>query len=663
LASAAAAIHAKGYVIGDLNASNILVQPRTALVTIIDTDSFQVPNPNGQPFRCGVGKPEYLARELQGKYLPSINRAEEHDRFALAVLIFLLLMEGTHPFAGIGDPHTPEERIQNGLFPYNSNGKFSTAKPPRHAVPFEALHLELRRLFCDCFISGHYNPQSRPSALDWIKALDLAEQELVKCAKKKNHLYLATQKNCTWCEREERIPRSIHSKPSPIISTIPQYSKPRPFKKVLTLSLIISVFVFFVVIRKDFTNTSSTLNNKELPSPGSDSINIDSSEYAVPVDTSQNKHRNQEDQTNKEPKQGFNYRNFSSISKSEINLVGSAKQYNNKLRLTPSINLQAGAAWYKVKQLVESGFETTFQFQISGGSGADGFAFVIQNFRDKALGKNGGYIGYVGIKNCLAIEFDTWNNLSAFGDPKANHISVQTGIKDSKNPNRNYLLGCTTDIPKLADGEIHTVKIDYSSNAIKIFLDDTTKPVLTTSLDLKNVLKLDKGKAWVGFSGATGLCSQNHDILNWSFTSKKEESKQSLIKIMPGGNVKAKESSIKVPANKLWTKTNFKIVEGKRYLIKAKGTWKVCGHMTLENADGCRSQPSCDKYNPDCSMKKVPCAALLGKIDSEGKSFLVGKSLEFTASQNGLLFLGPNDSSWGLTDNDGLLEIEIQIQN
>src|ERR1051326_9507328 len=41
LAAAVRALHSRGYVIGDVNESNILVSD-TALVTLVDTDSFQV---------------------------------------------------------------------------------------------------------------------------------------------------------------------------------------------------------------------------------------------------------------------------------------------------------------------------------------------------------------------------------------------------------------------------------------------------------------------------------------------------------------------------------------------------------------------------------------------------------------------------------------------
>jgi DNA-binding helix-hairpin-helix protein with protein kinase domain len=59
LASVVAAIHEKGYVVGDLNESNVLVAP-TALVSVVDTDSFQVRAVEGGRevvYPCRVGKP------------------------------------------------------------------------------------------------------------------------------------------------------------------------------------------------------------------------------------------------------------------------------------------------------------------------------------------------------------------------------------------------------------------------------------------------------------------------------------------------------------------------------------------------------------------------------------------------------------------------------
>ena len=100
LAAALSALHSSGYVAGDLNESNVLVTP-TALVTLIDTDSFQVREDRewkSGASLCPVGKPEYTPPELQGKPLSEVMRLPDHDAFGLAVLIFQLLMEGSHPF-------------------------------------------------------------------------------------------------------------------------------------------------------------------------------------------------------------------------------------------------------------------------------------------------------------------------------------------------------------------------------------------------------------------------------------------------------------------------------------------------------------------------------------------------------------------------------------
>src|SRR5512147_2821049 len=66
LAAALGALHAGNYVVGDLNESNVMVTP-SALVTVIDADSFQVQRRVGaKPYvhPCPVGKPEYTPPEL-----------------------------------------------------------------------------------------------------------------------------------------------------------------------------------------------------------------------------------------------------------------------------------------------------------------------------------------------------------------------------------------------------------------------------------------------------------------------------------------------------------------------------------------------------------------------------------------------------------------------
>lgn len=208
IAAAVGALHARGYCVGDVNESNILVSD-TALVTLVDTDSFQVRDPHtGVIYRCGVGKPEFTPPELQGKNFGQIDRAPEHDLFGLAVLIFQLLMEGTHPFSGIfqgtGDPPPYAARIAAGHFTYSVRRQVPYKVTPI-APNWEILHPTLRQLFVKCFEDGHSQPHLRPSAQTWQAALKEAESALVTCAANNQHRYSNHLKTCPWCDRTVRL--------------------------------------------------------------------------------------------------------------------------------------------------------------------------------------------------------------------------------------------------------------------------------------------------------------------------------------------------------------------------------------------------------------------------------------------------------------------------
>ena len=237
-AAAMSALHAKGYVIGDVNESNILVS-ETAMVTLVDTDSFQVRDPGqNKVYRCPVGKPEYTPPELQGKKFGDHDRSPEHDLFGLGVLIFQLLMEGMHPFAGVyqgsGDPPPQEKRIVAGHFPYG-NKKVPYQRPP-NALPFDVLNSGLRDLFVRCFEDGHNNPKARPNARSWVKALEAADKDLVSCRVNPQHQYGGHLSSCPWCERKIQLLQGRDPFPAragiqsniPVQIPLPPASKPKP---------------------------------------------------------------------------------------------------------------------------------------------------------------------------------------------------------------------------------------------------------------------------------------------------------------------------------------------------------------------------------------------------------------------------------------------------
>ena len=100
-----------------------------------------------------------------------------------------------------------------------------------------------------------------------------------------------------------------------------------------------------------------------------------------------------------------------------LTLNGSASVENGQLELTNTGVQQAGTAFFNSPVSVNSqtSFQSSFTFQIGGGSGlggADGMTFLLQNSPAglNGLGRAGGYLGYDGIGQSLAIEFDTSKN-------------------------------------------------------------------------------------------------------------------------------------------------------------------------------------------------------------------------------------------------------------
>ncbi|MCW3052730.1 MAG: Tetratricopeptide 1 repeat-containing protein [Chthonomonadales bacterium] len=227
LAAATRSVHSHGYVIGDLKHSNVLVS-ETALVTLVDTDSFQVRDPlSGRIYPCQVGTPDYTPPERQHDLHIAAPLTPEHDLFALGVLIFQMLMEGTHPFAGVytgeGDPPPFEERIAAGHFPYGANpGPYRPGK--RTAPPFENLPPTLQALFLQCFEAGHADPTARPDAQTWQSALDETCRVLHACPANPHHFYSSHLGLCPWCERRDTQLRGLDPFPPtpPVAQSVPR---------------------------------------------------------------------------------------------------------------------------------------------------------------------------------------------------------------------------------------------------------------------------------------------------------------------------------------------------------------------------------------------------------------------------------------------------------
>ena len=228
IASIIEAIHAEGYILGDIKPQNILVNNR-ALPSIIDTDSFQVYHPStSQVYRCLVGSEGFTPVELLGKDFRTTNQTEVHDSFRLAVIIHLLLF-GDKPFKGkwigTGDSPDPTELLRRGYWSYAPN---SLIKPGPFTIPLEIVHPEIQRCFLRCFNEGHTHPSVRPTAREWRKALSVAVEHLTVCGKVDSHYYSTIYGKCYWCDRKLHNGLDIFAPPIPKIQPVSALQRTPP---------------------------------------------------------------------------------------------------------------------------------------------------------------------------------------------------------------------------------------------------------------------------------------------------------------------------------------------------------------------------------------------------------------------------------------------------
>jgi DNA-binding helix-hairpin-helix protein with protein kinase domain len=214
-ASIVEALHSKQYIIGDIKPQNILVNSQ-ALVSIVDTDSFQIYDPiTSKTFMCPVGSSEYTPPEMIGKDFENTPRSINNDLFGLGVVIYQLLFF-EHPFRGIWNGSSPvdvpDERIKMGHW---AHGKGSLVVPAPSSIPINIIHPDLEKLFHRCFTDGHQSPKLRPSAADWRKVLAQAESQLLNCSQDRNHLYGRHSASCYWCQSKIKLKKDVYF-PTPI---------------------------------------------------------------------------------------------------------------------------------------------------------------------------------------------------------------------------------------------------------------------------------------------------------------------------------------------------------------------------------------------------------------------------------------------------------------
>lgn len=157
-------LHDRNIILGDINPANILVvNPKE--VYFVDTDSYQI---EGYP--CPVGTINYTAPEIQGKEFSTFLRSEGNENFAIATLLFMIMLPGKPPYAQQGG-ESAADNIRKMDFSYPL-GELSNKKTPDGPWRFMWSHLtyKLKEDFYETFRSGgkYATPSKRLSVQRWL---------------------------------------------------------------------------------------------------------------------------------------------------------------------------------------------------------------------------------------------------------------------------------------------------------------------------------------------------------------------------------------------------------------------------------------------------------------------------------------------------------------
>lgn len=170
LAIRVGAVHANGHAMGDMHHLNILTEGKD--ITLIDCDGFHI-SAGYTDFGGKTTHPRYTIDSRAEN--DDVKQIQLSDRLGLAIHIFQILMEGSHPFVAVG-PDAVTGSIADAMdneFPYG-NTNSTQVSPPDHAPQYEWIDSSIRNLFKTAFVDGKTNPQDRPTAEEW--AISLNEQ-------------------------------------------------------------------------------------------------------------------------------------------------------------------------------------------------------------------------------------------------------------------------------------------------------------------------------------------------------------------------------------------------------------------------------------------------------------------------------------------------------
>lgn len=166
----------EGVQIGDYNHNNFRYDPVRQELGFIDTDAFQVRH-QGSIYVCPVTAAELTPPEFLNEVVKWNWRNPENEIFSVAIITFLILMPGKHPFESRQADECSENLLRPDGFPYRpASGR---SGPPTGRVPqgiWETVWYDfppaLQQRFTAIFLNGHAHPKKRGTVAMLVRAVE-----------------------------------------------------------------------------------------------------------------------------------------------------------------------------------------------------------------------------------------------------------------------------------------------------------------------------------------------------------------------------------------------------------------------------------------------------------------------------------------------------------
>ncbi|WP_366516932.1 CshA/CshB family fibrillar adhesin-related protein [uncultured Alcanivorax sp.] len=203
-----------------------------------------------------------------------------------------------------------------------------------------------------------------------------------------------------------------------------------------------------------------------------------------------------------------------------MQLSGSATRDNGtgEITLTQDLGNQAGSAWSNERISLLSAFTVEFSVYLGtkNAAGADGIAFAFQNdpAGNSATGVFGGALGVGGLNPAVAVEFDTYDNGSGYGDIANDHTAIYNpeNYANSSGGGAASLYSSVEDLGNIEDGNWHTVQLNWdpASDQLQYFFDGNLTS--TVNVDFVNTVFSGDPNVYFGFTASTGGSSNLQKI-------------------------------------------------------------------------------------------------------------------------------------------------------